>query len=216
MWKSTFSVPIKLQSTGIHSTHVAEGWAGEESWIIFPRAQVVGLSSDFFRLKMERFLYLRHIFTFSLVHFLKVKVAQSCPTLCNPMDYTVHGILQARILEWVAFPFSRGSSQPSDWTQVSCIAGEFFTSWATKEDLKPLYFRHLLIEKRQKPVSLLPLMLISFFCPNSHIVSLSTLPWASQVALVVKNPPANAEDVSGVGSIPGSERSSRGGNNNPL
>ena len=41
---------------------------------------------------------------------VKVKVAQSCPTLCNPMDYTVHGILQARILEWVAFPFSRGSS----------------------------------------------------------------------------------------------------------
>ena len=42
----------------------------------------------------------------------KVKVAQSCPTLCDPMDYIVHGILQARILEWVAFPFSRGSSQP--------------------------------------------------------------------------------------------------------
>ena len=39
-----------------------------------------------------------------------MKVAQSCPTLCNPMDYTVYGILQARILEWVAFPFSRGSS----------------------------------------------------------------------------------------------------------
>ena len=41
---------------------------------------------------------------------VKVKVSQSCPTLCNPMDYTVHGILQARILEWVPFPFSRGSS----------------------------------------------------------------------------------------------------------
>ena len=45
---------------------------------------------------------------------LKVKVTQSCPTLCDPMDYTVHGILQARMLEWVAFPFSRGSSQPRD------------------------------------------------------------------------------------------------------
>ena len=43
---------------------------------------------------------------------MKVKVTQSCPTLCDPMDCTVHGILQARILEWVAFPFSRGSSQP--------------------------------------------------------------------------------------------------------
>ena len=47
----------------------------------------------------------------------------SCVWLCNPMDYTVHGILQARILEWVAFPFSRGSSQPRDWTYVSCIVG---------------------------------------------------------------------------------------------
>ena len=61
-----------------------------------------------------------------------VLVAQSCPTLCNPMDYTppgspVHGILQARIVEWVAMPSSRGSSQPRDWTQVSCIAGGFFT-----------------------------------------------------------------------------------------
>ena len=44
----------------------------------------------------------------------KVKVAQSCLTRCDPMDYIVHGILQARILEWVAFPFSRGSSQPRD------------------------------------------------------------------------------------------------------
>ena len=54
-------------------------------------------------------------------HEVKVKVTQSCPTLYNPMDYTVHGILQARILEWVAFPFSRGSSQPRDWIQVSLI-----------------------------------------------------------------------------------------------
>ena len=49
---------------------------------------------------------------------LKVKATQSCPTLCDPMDYTVHGILQARILVWVAFPFSRGSSQPRDGTQL--------------------------------------------------------------------------------------------------
>ena len=59
---------------------------------------------------------------------MKVKVTQSCPTLCNPMDYTVHRLLQARILEWVTFPFSRGSSQPRDRTQVSHIAGGFFTS----------------------------------------------------------------------------------------
>ena len=45
----------------------------------------------------------------------------------------VHGILQATTLEWVAYPFSRGSSQFRDQTQVSCIAGRFFTSWATRE-----------------------------------------------------------------------------------
>ena len=55
-----------------------------------------------------------------------VNVAQSCLTLCDPMDYTVHGILQARILEWVAFPFTRGSSKPRDQTQVSCIAGRSY------------------------------------------------------------------------------------------
>ena len=51
----------------------------------------------------------------------------SCPTLCNPIDYT------ARILKWVSFPFSRGSSQPRDWTQASHTAGGFFISWATRE-----------------------------------------------------------------------------------
>ena len=52
-------------------------------------------------------------------------------TLCNPMDYTVYGILQARILEGVAFPFSSGSSSSRNPTRVSCIACGFFTSWAT-------------------------------------------------------------------------------------
>ena len=57
----------------------------------------------------------------------KVKFAQSRLILCDPMDYTVHEILQARILEWVAVPFSRGSSQPRDQTQVPHTAGGFFT-----------------------------------------------------------------------------------------
>ena len=58
----------------------------------------------------------------------EMKVALLCLTLCDTMDYTVHGILQARILEWVAFPFSRGSSQPRDQTQVSRTGGRFFSS----------------------------------------------------------------------------------------
>ena len=63
-----------------------------------------------------------------------MQVSQSCLALCNPMDYTtIHGILHVRILEWVAVPFSRESSQPRDGTQVSCTAGELFTSWAIRE-----------------------------------------------------------------------------------
>ena len=63
----------------------------------------------------------------------EVQVTQSCPTLWDLMDYTVHGILQARILEWAAFPFSRGSSQPRDRTHISHIAGGFFTNCAIRE-----------------------------------------------------------------------------------
>ena len=65
-------------------------------------------------------------------------VAQSCPTLCDPMDCSlpgssVHEIFQARGLEWVAISFSRGSSRPRDWTRVSRVAGRHFTIWATRE-----------------------------------------------------------------------------------
>ena len=64
--------------------------------------------------------------------------AHTCPTLCHPKNITHQAplsmrIFQTRILEWVAMPSSRGSSQSRDWTQVSSIAGEFFTIWATRE-----------------------------------------------------------------------------------
>ena len=78
-----------------------------------------------------------------LIYHLKlscvcVLTVQSCPALCDPVDCNPSGslstgILQARILEWVAIPFSRGSSQPRDQTQVSCIADRFFTLWAIRE-----------------------------------------------------------------------------------
>ena len=70
---------------------------------------------------------------------VKVKVKSlSCVTLCSPMDcslpgFSVHRIFQARVLEWVAIPFSRRSSWPRDWTQVSRIVGRRFTVWATRE-----------------------------------------------------------------------------------
>ena len=64
-----------------------------------------------------------------------VKVTQLGPTLCTTMDYTIQGILHSRIMEWVDFPFSRGSSQPRNQTQVAHIAGRLFTSWATRETI---------------------------------------------------------------------------------
>ena len=67
------------------------------------------------------------------------EIAQSCLTLCDPMDcglpgFSIHGILQARILEWVTISFSRGSSRPKDRTWVSRIGGRRFNLWATRKD----------------------------------------------------------------------------------
>ena len=75
---------------------------------------------------------------FRIIIVTESEVAQSCPTLCNPKDCSppgssVHGIFQARVLEWVAISFSRGSSQPRDWTRVSHTAGRCFIIWATRE-----------------------------------------------------------------------------------
>ena len=95
-----------------------------------------------------------HLFIFPTIHPLlkhlcvcKCLVPQSYPTLCDPMDCSppgssVHEILQARILAWVAIPFSRGSSRPRDWTQVSCIAGRFFTVCAIGKPLKHLLYAY--------------------------------------------------------------------------
>ena len=89
------------------------------------------LGKEYIKAVYYHHVYLTYIQ--SEVKWSEVKVTQSCPTLCNPMDCIVHGILQARILEWVAFPSSNGSSQPKDQTQVSHIAGGFFTIWGTRE-----------------------------------------------------------------------------------
>ena len=78
---------------------------------------------------------------------LCVLITQLCPTLCDPMDCSwpnssVHEIFQARILEWVAIPFFRGSSWLRDWTWVSYIAGRFFTVWATTLSIQSLSHTH--------------------------------------------------------------------------
>ena len=117
------------------------------------------------------------------------EVAQSCPTLCDPMDcslpgFSVHGILQARVLEWGAIAFSRGSSRPRDRNWVSCIGGRHFNLWATREAPKktlrkvPIYHmqtEHLLKEAlcslyivSLKPVPPLKLILSPFQKWGNH------------------------------------------------
>ena len=78
---------------------------------------------------------------------MKVKVAQSCPTVCDPVDYIVHGILQARILEWVAFPFSRGSSQPRSPT----LQEYSLPAWATREDHRKIWMYSNLLDHTKFP-----------------------------------------------------------------
>ena len=67
------------------------------------------------------------------MHPQKVFLILCDPMDCSPPGSSVHGILQARILDWIAISFSRGSSPPRDWTWVSCTASRLFTSWATRE-----------------------------------------------------------------------------------
>ena len=79
------------------------------------------------------------------INYVLVLISQLCPAICDPMDCSlpgssIHGILQARILEWIVISFSRGSSWPRDRIQVSVIAGRFFTIWATREAHNQLYF----------------------------------------------------------------------------
>ena len=88
-------------------------------------------------------LYWAHLCMKCSLRKWKKKVVQSCPTLCDPMDCSllgssIHGLLQTRILEWVAISFSRGSSWPRDQTPVSCIAGRHFNLWAIREVLEEI------------------------------------------------------------------------------
>ena len=98
-------------------------------WDFLGKSTGVGCHCLLPRVLINQFCFLKTV-KVTLFIPMKVKICQSYPTPCDHMDYPVHGILQARILVWVAVAFSRGSSQPRDWTQVSCIAGGFFTRWA--------------------------------------------------------------------------------------
>ena len=108
-----------------------------------PVSAIRVMSSTYLRLSIFLLGILIPVYVSSSPEFLMMycawsDVTQSCPTLCDPMNCRIqrssdHGIFQARVLEWVAISFSRGSSWPRDRTQVSSIAGRHFTVWATRE-----------------------------------------------------------------------------------
>ena len=105
------------------------------------------------QLSNARLIFHSNYLEFFFSRVAQLLVAPSCPTLCNSMDCSppgssVHGILQARELEWVAIPFSTRSSQPRDHTWVSCITGRFFTIWARLEI--PILYALWLIVKLTK------------------------------------------------------------------
>ena len=103
------------------------------------------------------------------------EVAQSCATLCDPMDCnlpgsSVYGIFQVRVLEWVALSFSRGSSQPMDRIRVSLIAGRFFTTWATTtSDLSFNWPLPMSVSEQKQACGLQ--------VKNTYFIAVSQLPW---------------------------------------
>ena len=94
------------------------------------------------------------------------KLLQSCPTLCNPMDFSVHGALQIKILEWVSISFSRGSSQPRDWATSLELAGRFFTTETPGKPNKVPYKSAILLSPPR-----------DLFCLFSRLVIFCKLTW---------------------------------------
>ena len=114
-----------LQCSCLENPRDGGAWWSAVSGVAQSRTQLKGLSSSSSSSKNYPLL--------SLFESESESHSVLSYSFCGPMDYTVNGILEVRILEWVAFPFSRGSSQRRDWTQVSHIAGRLFTNWASRE-----------------------------------------------------------------------------------
>ena len=102
-----------------------------------------------------------------LSHFSRVRLCY--PTNCSPPGSSVHGVLPARVLEWVAIPFSRGTSRSGDQTQVCCIAGKFFTIWDT---FYQKYTENIIINS--KTLKIFPLRLGATKSGYSHWHSLAS------------------------------------------
>ena len=144
---SPFSINGILKDTNDLSDEEIHKWTLEVSFPVKLGCAMLPACGLFTRLEALSTLYFGGFYG-GFITWVS-EVAQSCPTLCNPMDCgppgsSVHGIFQARVLEWVAISFSKGSSQPRDRTQVSCTADKCFTIWATREDFGDLWrFHHI-------------------------------------------------------------------------
>ena len=125
--KAKLTFPLNTLFCAHRSENNPADWESELLWLAHAVASLL-LPHYLWQFHLLSTAWERKGLVVTSLEKVKVKVSQSCLTLCDPMDCTVHGILQARILEWRAFPFSRGSSQLRDRTQVSCVAGGFFTS----------------------------------------------------------------------------------------
>ena len=141
-----------------------------------------------------------------------------CPTLCDLKDCglpgsSVHRILQARILKWVAIPFFKGSSRPRDRTQASYMAGRFFTVWPTKEAHLDIYWKLKQRKPKQNPHIMNECVLTMLWLSSwNHLWRFShgqDFPGGSEGK-------ASAYNAGDLGSIPGSGRSPGEGNANPL
>ena len=124
-----------------------------EHLMAFTRIKGTIWYTSLFQCQWGKYLLIYHSFIGQSVKNLPAmqkwsEVAQPCPTLCDPMDCSlpgssVHEIFQARVLEWGAISFSRGSSRPRDRTWVSCIVGGCFTVWATREAMQETHVQFL-------------------------------------------------------------------------
>ena len=126
---------------------LAKGYYCRESWLKHSVRWKLPFPHSGLHILFFWFIFLHWICSISYLQYslsYEEKVVQACltlwdPTNCSLPGSSVYGILQARMLEWVAIPFSRGFSWPRNWTWVSCIAGNFFTIWATSEASNVVY-----------------------------------------------------------------------------
>ena len=110
------------------------------------------------------------------------------PIDCSPPGSPVHRILQAKILEWVAISFSRGSSWPRNWTQVSCIADRFWTNWATREAFSFISYSYwILFPLFTKNFYSLQLGHINFYRAFYNSISQSQMLWSLEENRMFKN-----------------------------